>query len=64
MSRWWIFTEERSMSKLLPRVPFTGCHSLQSLRDKGLHIVLDDFETGGGLLMPLLSMPVDRIKDR
>jgi diguanylate cyclase (GGDEF)-like protein len=32
------------------------------LREKGVRIVLDDFGTGGGMLMSLLSLPIDMIK--
>jgi diguanylate cyclase (GGDEF)-like protein len=36
--------------------------AIDALRRRGLRIALDDFGTAGGLLMPLLTMPVDMIK--
>lgn len=35
---------------------------LEALRSKGLRVALDNFGTGGGLLVPLLTTPVDMIK--
>ena len=36
--------------------------AIDALRRRGLQVALDDFGTAGGLLMPLLTMPVDMIK--
>jgi EAL domain-containing protein (putative c-di-GMP-specific phosphodiesterase class I) len=36
--------------------------AIEALRSKRLRIALDDLGTGGGLLMPLLTMPVDMVK--
>ncbi|GGN45778.1 hypothetical protein GCM10011349_12200 [Novosphingobium indicum] len=36
--------------------------AIGALRQKGLRVAIDDFGTGDGLLMPLLTMPVDMIK--
>lgn len=36
--------------------------TIESLRASGVRIALDDFGTSGGLLMPLLTMPIDMIK--
>lgn len=36
--------------------------AIETLREQGLRIALDDFGAGGGLLMQLLTMPVDMIK--
>ncbi|MCF8708374.1 putative bifunctional diguanylate cyclase/phosphodiesterase [Rhizorhapis sp. SPR117] len=36
--------------------------AIEALRLKGLRVALDDFGTDGGMLMPLLTMPVDMIK--
>ncbi|MGE0775629.1 MAG: putative bifunctional diguanylate cyclase/phosphodiesterase [Sphingomonadaceae bacterium] len=40
----------------------TVLEAIEVLRRKGLRVALDDFGTAGGLLMPLLTMPVDMIK--
>lgn len=36
--------------------------AIEVLRARGLRVALDDFGAGGGLLMPVLTMPVDIIK--